>query len=294
MRSDGSAVVSREDGARSAVRPASAFSVGPLEIGAGATSRSPVAAPAAGASPTWAPPGASSGRAAGSGPDRPRPARRALDVFGARGEVSAGATVRSARPVRVAARADRGGRGRRARRRRAGYSARRPSHGRRAHDVVLPLEARRAGAYAALPAWAPPCRAASPWSSSPRTLAGCASSWCARRARRAGGGTSPIARLDLRDPAIRSRLGDGAPWPPSVLREPTRLAATRGVVERQVFAVDDRSDTFARSGKLGVALGLNAAGRRPQPARRRRRLDRRLGAAAARGLLALDDAGIAS
>jgi hypothetical protein len=64
------------------------------------------------------------------------------------------------------------------------------------------------------------------------------------------------ARLDLRDPAIRSRLGAGAPWPPAVLRELAGLAATRGIVERQVHVVDDRSRTYGGTAKLLVALGL--------------------------------------
>jgi len=67
------------------------------------------------------------------------------------------------------------------------------------------------------------------------------------------------ARLDLRDPEIRARIGDGAPWPPAVVREIAGLAATRGVVERQVHVVDDRSDTYALGGKVGLALGVEHA-----------------------------------
>ena len=104
-----------------------------------------------------------------------------------------------------------------------------------------------------------------------------------------------VARLDLRDPEIRDRLGDGAPWPPSVLREATRLAVTHGVVERQIFAVDDRSDTFAMSGKLGVAVGFE----RSKVDVRRRLTDAAVWIAGSgprrrEDCLSLDDAGIAS
>jgi hypothetical protein len=65
-----------------------------------------------------------------------------------------------------------------------------------------------------------------------------------------------VARLDLRDPAIRARLGRGARWPPALLRELAGLAATRGIVERQVHVVDDRSRTYGGTAELLVALGL--------------------------------------
>lgn len=72
------------------------------------------------------------------------------------------------------------------------------------------------------------------------------------------------ARLDLRDPEIRAQLGsalpaplgDAAPWPPALVREVARLAATRGTVERQVYEIDDRSRTFGGSARLIAALGL--------------------------------------
>jgi hypothetical protein len=72
------------------------------------------------------------------------------------------------------------------------------------------------------------------------------------------------ATLDLRDPEIAGALqstlprplGEGTPWPSAVIREIARLAATRGTVEREVHAVDDRSRTFTLAARLGAALGL--------------------------------------
>jgi len=64
------------------------------------------------------------------------------------------------------------------------------------------------------------------------------------------------ARLDLRDPDTRARVADGPPWPPAAVRGLARLAMERGVVERQVYAVDDRSSDFGLAGKVGLAIGV--------------------------------------
>jgi len=64
------------------------------------------------------------------------------------------------------------------------------------------------------------------------------------------------ARLDLRDPDIRARVSGGPPWPPAAVRGLARLAVERGVVERQRYAVDDRSDDFSLAGKVGLAFGV--------------------------------------
>jgi hypothetical protein len=64
------------------------------------------------------------------------------------------------------------------------------------------------------------------------------------------------ARLDLRDPELRARAAGGPPWSSEAVSGLARLAMTRGIVERQVHAVDDRSQDFNLAAKLGVALGV--------------------------------------
>ena len=116
-------------------------------------------------------------------------------------------------------------------------------------------EIEEATAYAALPAWgaATPSREALIELTRDR---GGLRELVVRVAREgAGRREESVARLDLRDPEIRARLGGGTRWPPSALRDATRLAVTHGVVERHVYAVDDRSDSFAISGRIFAALG---------------------------------------
>jgi hypothetical protein len=65
------------------------------------------------------------------------------------------------------------------------------------------------------------------------------------------------ARLDLRDPEVRAIIAGRAAWTPDVLRELLPLAVRRGIVERQVHVVDDRSRTFATEARILVAaLGV--------------------------------------
>ena len=78
-----------------------------------------------------------------------------------------------------------------------------------------------------------------------------------RSARSGDGQTEEVtARLDLRDPGIRARVTAGPPWPPAAVRGLARLAMDRGVVERQVYTVDDRSSDFELAGKVGLAFGV--------------------------------------
>jgi hypothetical protein len=87
--------------------------------------------------------------------------------------------------------------------------------------------------------------------------------------RRAAPGAAPgevvetVGRLDLRDGANRAiaapLLGHGLPWPPDVaagLRAVLLRTARVGVIERSVYAVDDRSHDWAGAVKLGLAVGL--------------------------------------
>jgi hypothetical protein len=122
--------------------------------------------------------------------------------------------------------------------------------------VFFRAEIEAATAYAALPAWgaATPSREALIELTRDR---GGLRELVVRSVREGSGRREEsVARLDLRDPEIRARLGGGGPWPPLALREATRLAVTHGVVERQVSAIDDRSDSFAISGRIGAALGF--------------------------------------
>lgn len=88
-----------------------------------------------------------------------------------------------------------------------------------------------------------------------------------------------VARLDLRDAANRAvaerLLRRRAPWPPAVyedLRAVIRHTVAVGTVERSVYAVNDRSGDFGLAGRLGVELGLELE---------RTKVDRRLVSATA-------------
>ena len=71
-----------------------------------------------------------------------------------------------------------------------------------------------------------------------------------------------VGRLDLRDPTNRAMaeplLTQRMPWPPALaadLRAVLLYTARAGVVERSVYAVDDRSHAWSGGLELGVALG---------------------------------------
>ncbi len=75
-----------------------------------------------------------------------------------------------------------------------------------------------------------------------------------------------VGRLDLRDPANRAiaepLLTHRMPWPPALaadLRAVLLRTARAGVVERSVYAVDDRSHAWSGGLELGVALGLDVS-----------------------------------
>jgi hypothetical protein len=87
-----------------------------------------------------------------------------------------------------------------------------------------------------------------------------------------------VARLDLRDAANRAvaaRLRRRAPWPPSVLedlRAVIRHTVAVGTVERSVYSVSDDSADLELAGRLGLELGLEVE---------RTKVDRRLVSATA-------------
>lgn len=88
-----------------------------------------------------------------------------------------------------------------------------------------------------------------------------------------------VARLDLREPANRAvaarLLRRRAPWPPSVLedlRAVIRHTVAAGTVERSVYAVSDRSGDVELAGRLGLELGAEL---------QRTKVDRRLVSATA-------------
>jgi hypothetical protein len=74
--------------------------------------------------------------------------------------------------------------------------------------------------------------------------------------RSAGGGrvADTVARLDLRDPAMRA-AADAAPDLPSLIR----LAVQRGVVERAVYDVRDDSRELELAVRIGAQLGVDAS-----------------------------------
>ena len=88
-----------------------------------------------------------------------------------------------------------------------------------------------------------------------------------------------VARLDLRDAANRAvaeqLLRRRAPWPPAVnedLRAAIRHTVAVGTVERSVYAVSDRGGDFEIAGRAGLELGLELE---------RTKVDRRLVSATA-------------
>ena len=88
-----------------------------------------------------------------------------------------------------------------------------------------------------------------------------------------------VARLDLRVPANRAvaarLLRARAPWPPSVaadLRAVIRHTVAVGTVERNTYAVHDRSADLSLAGRLGLEVGVDVG---------RIAVDRRLVAASA-------------
>ena len=75
-----------------------------------------------------------------------------------------------------------------------------------------------------------------------------------------------VGRLDLRDPVNRAvaapLLAHRPPWPPDLarsLRAVLLRTARAGVIERSVYAVDDRSHDWEGALKLGVAVGLDVS-----------------------------------
>jgi hypothetical protein len=75
-----------------------------------------------------------------------------------------------------------------------------------------------------------------------------------------------VGRLDLRDPGNRAvaapLLAHRMPWPPALaadLRAVLLRTARVGVVERSVYAVEDRSHDWSGALRLGVAVGLDVS-----------------------------------
>jgi hypothetical protein len=82
----------------------------------------------------------------------------------------------------------------------------------------------------------------------------------------AGEVVETVGRLDLRDPAnlaiAEPLLAQRMPWPATVaseLRGVLLRTAQAGVIERSVYAVEDRSHDWAGALKLGLALGLDVS-----------------------------------
>jgi hypothetical protein len=274
--SDGGAVVSREDGKGIGATAGVGVSGGPLELGVKATSE------LAGRS-------ARSWRFTNLGrakrflrlaqrdpglPDRVPPDER-WSSFGSRGELSAEAEV----PLggRVPGRRTSAGGGRDGARTApasgasagidvamdgelagagAGYETaigRRTGGGRT--TLFFRSELGEAKVFAGLPAWGAATPSREALVELTRDRGGLRELVVRTAVEGAGRREETIARLDLRDPEIRARLGGGGPSRAGALRDAASLAVTHGVVERQVYAVDDRSDSFAISGRIGVALG---------------------------------------
>jgi len=114
--------------------------------------------------------------------------------------------------------------------------------------------------YASLPGWASDATSRTGTVELTRDSAGPRELVIRMLAPTSGAVTELTARLDLRDPGIRAAaaraLRGGHPFSPARLTDLAGLAATDGVVERHVHALDDRSETYGASAKLLVALGL--------------------------------------
>src|ERR1700759_4691427 len=85
-----------------------------------------------------------------------------------------------------------------------------------------------------------------------------------------------VGRLDLRDPLNRAiaepLLAWRMPWPPELagaLRAVLLRTARAGVIERSVYAVEDRSHEWAGALDLGVAVGRGASELAVPPGRTR-------------------------
>lgn len=81
---------------------------------------------------------------------------------------------------------------------------------------------------------------------------------------RDGGVVETVGRLDLHDPANRALaeplISRGSPSPAAVARAVGAVSnrmATRGVVERATYAVDDDSSRFSVRARLGAGLGID-------------------------------------